>query len=221
MSRTWTPVLDARTTGPAEKTRSTLWLAIAVSLVVLGALPGSAEAAWGVPCPLPQVRSAPPDQTWLKDVPEKPGAHTRGKVAVLVFKGDDFFEPLRGAVVRTLRKQQLNVTAALKPADSPLQYREVSYASKLGVFIDGEVTGEGPRQTVLIRLRSGVTGQYFSSAKFTGSTPEIVGRIGSSLWPRVGPAILRACTSATKPRKRETKPLYIEAGSPLDAPLGS
>jgi hypothetical protein len=157
----------------------------------------------------------------LKDVAEKPGGRARGKVAVFVFKGDDFFEPIRAAVVRTLRKQQLNVTAELRPADGPAQYREMSYASKLAVFIDGEVSGQGSRQIVIIRLRSGVTGQYFASAKFSGSTPELVGTIGGALWARVGPAIIRACTSVAKPRRREFEPMYIEAGSPLDAPLGS
>jgi hypothetical protein len=170
---------------------------------------------------VPQVRSAPPDQSWLKDVPEKPGVRARGKIAVFVFKGDDFFEPVRAAVVRTLRKQQLNVTAELRPADGPAQYREMSYASKLAVFIDGEVSGQGARQTVTIRLRSGVTGQYFASAKFSGATPELVGAIGSALWSRVGSAIVRACSSAAKPRRRESEPLYIEAGSPLDTPVGS
>lgn len=179
------------------------------------------EAAWGVPCMVPQVHSAPPDQSWLKDVLEKPGIRARGKVAVFVFKGDDVFEPVRAAVVRTLRKQRLNVTAELRPADRPAQYREMSYASNLAVFIDGEVSGEGARQTVLIRLRSGVTGQYFASAKFSGSMPELVGAIGGALWPRVGSAINRACTSVAKPRRRESEPMYIEAGSPLDSPLGS
>ena len=149
------------------------------------------------------------------------GARAQGKVAVFVFKGDDFFEPVRAAVVRTLRKQQLNVTAELRPADSPAQYREMSYSSKLAVFVDGEVSGQGARQTVIIRLRSGVTGQYFAAAKFSGSTSELVGHIGSALWGRVGSAILRTCASAAKPRRRESEPLYIEAGSPLDTPVGS
>jgi len=184
-------------------------------------MPAPVEAAWGVPCMVPQVHSAPPDQSWLKDVPEKPGIRARGKVAVFVFKGDDVFEPVRAAVVRTLRKQRLNVTAELRPADRPAQYREMSYASNLAVFIDGEVSGEGARQTVLIRLRSGVTGQYFTSAKFSGSMPGLVGAIGGALWPRVGSAIIRACTSVAKPRRRESEPMYIEAGSPLDSPLGS
>jgi hypothetical protein len=156
----------------------------------------------------------------MKDVPDKPGASTRGKVAVFTMKGDDVFEPIRAAVVRTLRKERLNVTASLRPADSPAQYREMSYSSSLAVFIDGEVTGEGAHQTAVIRLRSGVTGQYFTSAKFTGSTQSIVGAIGGALWGRIGSAVVRTCSSAAKPRRRESAPMYIEAGSPLDSPIG-
>lgn len=140
---------------------------------------------------------------------------------MFTIKGDDVFEPVRAAVVRTLRKQRLNVTAALRPADTPAQYREMSYSSNLAVFIDGELIGQGAHQTVLIRLRSGVTGQYFASAKFSGSTQAIVSAIGAALWGRVGPAITRTCTSAAKPRRRESAPMYIEAGSPLDSAIGS
>jgi hypothetical protein len=174
------------------------------------------EAAWGVPCPLPQVRSAPSDDSWLKDVPDRPGVRERGKVAVFVFKGDEALESIRAAVVQALRKQGLNVTARLRPADKPAQYREMSYASNLAVFIDGEVSGEGARQTALIRLRSGVSGQYFASAKFSGSTPILVGTIGRSLWSRVGSAIIRACSSAGKPRRRESEPMYIDASEPQE-----
>ncbi len=196
-------------------------VAVVLAAAALVAAAGSAEAAWGVPCPLPPAHAAPPDQSWLKDVPEKPGASAAGRIAVFPFKGDDVFEPFRAAVVRTLRKQRLNVTAALRPADGPAQYREMSYSSNLAVFIEGEVSGEGARQTVLIRLRSGVTGQHFTSAKFSGSTQAIVNAIGSALWGRVGAGILRTCASAGKPRRRESTPMYIEAGSPLDAPIGS
>ena len=196
------------------------WVVVALVVASLGAMAGPAEAAWGVPCPLPKAHSAPPDQSWLKDVPETPGASAAGKIAVFTFKGDDVFEPFRAAVVRTLRKQRLNVTAALRPADSPAQYREISCSSNLAVFIEGEVSGEGARQTLLIRLRSGVTGQYFTSARFSGSTPAIVGAIGNALWGRVGSGILRTCSSAAKPRRRESAPMYIEAGSPLDTPIG-
>jgi hypothetical protein len=209
--------------GPAGRpsTRLNGWVVVALAAGASGATGGPAEAAWGVPCPLPQVHSAPPDQSWLKDVPEKPGADTAGRIAVFAFNGDDVFEPFRAAVVRTLRKQRLNVTAALRPADGPAQYREMSYSSNLAVFIEGEVSGQGARQTVLIRLRSGVTGLHFTSAQFSGSTQAIVEAIGSGLWGRVGAAILRTCTSAAKPRRRESAPTYIEAGSPLDSPIGS
>jgi hypothetical protein len=194
-------------------------MVIALAVSSLGGLAAPAEAAWGLPYPLPQVHSAPPDQSWLREVPENPGA--RGKVAVFVFKGDDVFEPVRAAVVRTLRKQQLNVTATLRPADSPAQYREMSCSSNLAVFIEGEVTGQGTRQTAVIRLRSGVTGQYFASARFTGTASAVVGAIGVALWPRVGSAIMRTCSSVAKPRHRESEPMYIDAGSPLDTPIGS
>jgi len=197
-------------------------IAAALMGAVLTAKPSPAEAAWGVPCALPQVRPDPPDQSWLKDVQERPGARSRGKVAVFVFKGDDIYEPVRAAVVRMLRKRGLNVTATLRPVDSPKQYREMSYTLNLGVFLEGEVSGEGPGQTVNIRLRSGLTGQYFTTVKFSGTTPKIVGDIGRTLWTRVGSATMRACSSASKPRQREVEPTYIEAGTPLArTPVGS
>jgi hypothetical protein len=192
--------------------------------VILGSAPAPAQAGW-VPYlwrPRP-VRLAPPDQSWLTDVPERRGARSRGKVAVFVFKGDDVYQPVRAAVVRVLRRRGLNVTASLRPVDSVAQYREMSYALNLAVYVDGEVSGEGARQSALIRLRSGVSGQRIASARFSGLTPKIVGDVGRTLWTRVGPATMRACTSAAKPRQRVGEPLHIEAGSPLedDAPVAS
>ena len=222
MSRTETPTgADSLRPTGRQWTGSRAWIVFTLAAAFIVVMAAPAEAAWGVPCLLPQVHAAPPDQSWLKDPPEKPGAVVQGKVAVFAFKGDDVFEPMRAAVVRTLRKQRLSVTAVLRPADGPAQYREMSYSSNLAVFIDGELSGEGAHQTVLIRLRSGVTGQYFTSAKFSGSTQAIVGAIGVALWGRVGSAITRTCISAAKPRRRESAPMYIEAGSPLDSPLGS
>jgi hypothetical protein len=197
------------------------WVGIAMAVASLGATVCFADAARGAPDPRPHAHSAPPDQSWLKDVPEKPGSGAQGRIAVFTFKGDDVFEPVRAAVVRTLRKQRLDVTATLRRADSPAQYREMSYASNLAVFVDGEVSGKGVRQMVLIRLRSGVTGQYFATTRFKGSTQSIVGAIGGRLWVRVGSAIVRTCASAAKPRRRQSAPMYIEAGSPLDTPIGS
>ena len=64
------------------------------ALAIVAALPASTHALWG-PARLPRtdiVRLAPPDQSWLQDVPEKPGAHSKGKVAVFPIAGDDVYE---------------------------------------------------------------------------------------------------------------------------------
>jgi hypothetical protein len=190
----------------------------ALAGAILGAASAPAEAAWGLPYLWPPkvVRPAPPDQSWLMDVPGRPGARSRGKVAVFVFKGDDVYQPVRAEVVRVLRRRGLNVTASLRPVDSAAQYREMSVALNLAVYVEGEVSGEGARQTAHIRLRSGVTGQRIATATFSGPTPKIVGAVGHTLWTRVGPATMRACSSASRPRQHEREPMHIDAGSPIE-----
>jgi hypothetical protein len=186
--------------------------------VIVGAASGPAEAAWGMPYPWSPsvVRPTPPDQSWLMDVAEKPGARSKGKVAVFVFSGDDVYQPVRAEVVRVLRRRGLNVTASLRPLDSAAQYREMSYALNMAVYIEGELSGEGARQSARIRIRSGVTGQRIASATFSGPTPKIVGAVGRNLWTRVGGAMMRACSNASRPRRREREPLRIEAGTAME-----
>lgn len=184
---------------------------------LFSAAPDEAEAAWG---PLyPRVRqfvsAGPPDQSWLMDVTEAPGAREKAKVAVFQIKGDDVYQPVRAAVVRALRRKRLNVTAGLRPVDTAVQYRELSQALDMAVFVHGEMTGDGQRQTASIHLYSGVTGRRIASAKFSGPTRKIVGAIGNSLWSRTGGAITRACSTAARPRRLEREPLHIEAGTPL------
>jgi hypothetical protein len=184
---------------------------------LLSFAPAPAEATWGLyPQPPKATRPTPPDQAWLLDVPERPGARPRGKVAVFVFTGDDVYQPVRAAVVRTLRRRRLNVTATLKPVESAVEYREMSYALNLQVYVEGEVSGEGARQSALIRLYSGVTGRRIASARFTGPTEKIVGDVGRTLWTRLGPTITRACSAVSHPRKLEREPLRIDAGTPLE-----
>ncbi len=208
--------------SPGAKAFSvTRWLGavvVTILVVLLGPWSTRAQAAWVVPFlrAAPVVPSGPPDQSWMMDEPEKPGAHAKGKVAVFVFRGDDVYEPVRAAVVRLLRTKGLNVTATLRPVDSAVQYREMSYALNLAVFVEGEMSGEGARQSMVIHLRSGLTGQRIASAKFSGPTPQIVGAVGRTLWPRVGGALMRACSSASRPRRREREPLRIEAGTAMD-----
>jgi len=187
-------------------------------LVVLscGAASSRAEAAWGPPpYAEPHVAPSPPDQTWLKDVPDGPGA-AKHKVAVFVFPGDDVYQPVRAAVVRALRRKGLNVTATLQPVDSAVQYREMSSALKVGAFVDGEVTGEGAHQSVHIRVRSGVTGQHVAAVNLSGPTPKVVAAITRTFWNRVGSATMRACASASRPHPRVREPLRIEAGTSVD-----
>jgi hypothetical protein len=211
MSRQWAPL------GVASRlSQGAQGLSVAVLVgVILGSTPAPAEAAWVMPYPRPHqvVRATPPDASWLMDVPDRPGAHSKGKVAVFVFRGDDVYEPVRAAVVRALRGKGLNVTASLRPVDSAAQYREMSYALNLAVFVEGELSGEGARQSAVIRLRSGVTGQRIASAKFSGLTQGIVEAVGRTFWARVGAATMRACSSASRPRRREREPLRIDAGS--------
>jgi hypothetical protein len=189
-------------------------------VVVLSlAMPATAFASWGIPY-LPRqtvARSMAPDQAWLQDVPERPGARTRGKVAVFTFEGDDVYQPVRAAVVKLLRRRGLNVTANLRPVDSAAQYRELSQALNMAVYVEGDVTGEGAKQTAIIRVRSGMSGQRIATARFVGPTPKIVGDVHRTLWTRLGPTVMRSCTSVSKPRARERAPLLIDAGSPLDS----
>jgi len=177
----------------------------------------AAALAWSplyMPAP-PPARSMAPDQSWLQDVPERRG-HSRGKVAVFAFQGDDVYQPVRAAVVKLLRRRGLNVTAALRPVDSPSQYRELSQTLNLAVYVDGEVTGEGAHQSAVIRLRSGMSGQHIASARFSGPTKKIVADLNSKLWTRVGPTVTRACTSVSRPRRRDREPLRIDAGDPVE-----
>lgn len=168
----------------------------------------------------PIKRSAPPpDQTWLQDVPDKAGVRSRGKAAVFVIRGDEYYQPVRAAVVKTLRRRGLNVTATLRPVDSAAQFREMSQTLQLGVFIDGELRGDGAKQTARIRLRSGVSGRTIATAMFTGPTRKIVGDVNQKLWARLGGVITRSCSSAARQRRPERAPLRIEAGSPEDSSL--
>jgi len=190
----------------------------ALVLIALGASSRPAQAAWVVPFlkPAPIAKPALPDQSWMDDVPDKPGAHAKGKVAVFAFKGDDVYEPVRAAVVKLLRSKGLNVTANLRPVDSAAQFREMSYTLNLGAFVEGEVIGDGAHQTAVIHLRSGMSGKRIASTKLTGPTPQLVGTVGHKVWPALGGAMMRSCSSAAHPRQRERAPLRIEAGEPLD-----
>lgn len=205
----------------SRRTGATGVCAALLVVALLGAAAPPAEATWGTyPRPPKAARPAPPDQSWLADLPEKHGS--KGKVAVFVFTGDDVYQPVRAAVVRALRRKRLSVTTTLKSADGAAEYRDLSHELNLAAYVEGELNGEGARQSALIRLYSGVTGRRMASVRFSGPTEKIVGDVARTLWTRVGPAITRACTSTARPRRREREPLRIDAGEPLeDSPNGT
>jgi len=195
------------------------WTRLIVGLVAgvaVAAASSSAHAAWWpFSYVAPRPARQPPDQSWLNDVPARSGA-AKPKVAVFVLQGDDVYQPVRAAVVQALRRKGLDVTATLRPVDSPAQFREMSSTLKVAAYVDGEVTGEGARHSARIRIRSGATGQNVAVANFSGSTPKIVGAINRGLWNKVGPATMRACSATAHSHRREREPLRIEAGTALD-----
>jgi len=207
-----------RSWSAARRSPGAKGLGVAVLVgTILSFAAAPAEATWGIyPQPPKAARPTPPDQAWLLDVPERPGAQAKRKVAVFAFTGDDVYQPVRAAVVRTLRRRHLSVTASLKPVESAVEYREMSYALNLQIFVEGEVSGEGARQSALIRLYSGVTGRRIASVRFNGPTEKIVGDVGRTLWTRLGPIITRACSTVSHPRKLEREPLHIDAGTPIE-----
>jgi hypothetical protein len=182
------------------------WVALLLAAAISGWAP-SAGATWGTWQRVAPPK--PPDQSWLQDLPEKPG---RGKAAVFEFRGDDVYQPVRAAVVRILRRHGLNVTVTLRRGDSAVEYREMSQHLNMAAFIDGEMTGEGARQSMKITLYSGVTGHRMTYLTFAGPTDKIVDDINHRFWTRVGPAITRARTAAAHPRRQEREPLRIDAG---------
>jgi hypothetical protein len=58
------------------------------------------------------------------------------------------------------------------------------------------------------------TSRPIASATFSGPTPKIVSDVGRSFWTRVGPAVMRACASTSRPRRMDHEPLRIDAGEP-------
>jgi hypothetical protein len=191
------------------------WLGAALLIAVTLAGSPAAHATWGTLAMRVPPRT-PPEQSWLKDLPERPGAHTRGKVAVFEFKGDDVYQPVREAVVRLLRRRGFTVTVTLRRVESATEYRDMSHAANMAVYVDGEMKGEGERQSAVIRLYSGLSGGRMTSVRFAGPTNKIVGDVEHTFWTRVGPAITRVCTAVAKPRRLEHEPLHIDASDPID-----
>ena len=64
-------------------------------------------------------------------------------------------------------------------------------------------------------MRSGYSGRKVAAVTFRESPLHLRAEVEDKLWTKIGPAIARACTDASKPRKRDRDPMMIEAGTPL------
>lgn len=183
---------------------------MAVLVVVSLGVSWNARAMWGALALRPPPRT-PPEQTWLKDLPERAGARPRGKIAVFEIRGDDVYQPVREAVVRLLRRRGFTVTVTLRPVESAVEYRDMSQQTNMAVYIDGEMKGEGARQSATLHLYSGLSGRRMATLGFSGPTDKIVDDVERRFWKSVGPAITRVCAAVSKPRRQEHEPLRIDA----------
>ncbi|MBN2574318.1 MAG: hypothetical protein JXP73_07120 [Deltaproteobacteria bacterium] len=137
------------------------------------------------------------------------------KVAVLPFEGEEP-EQLRKHVIKLLVDRGLQVDSTLEPQDSAIQYRDMGAALNLAVYVHGKMKPTtGDRAVATVTIRSAVTGRPVATATFNGYKRGLPFDVEEKLWDRVGPAFRRACLEARKPNRRHSKPMHIEAGTPL------
>lgn len=172
------------------------------------------------------TRRAPPAKTHGKKppkgcpVPKEPPPAVAvvpvagAKVAVLAFTGDDA-ESVRRQVMHVLRTKGMKMMTALRPVDSPEQFREMSATLNLVAYVDGEVTVDGGAASATVFIRNGATGLRTASVTFAGDRHQLGATIAKELWDRVGVAMGEACSDAAKPHKTAREPMRINAGSPL------
>jgi TolB-like protein len=142
--------------------------------------------------------------------------HQEGKIVVFPFKDDDD-NSLSAQVERLFRAHGLEVVAGVRPVDTAEQYREMAGTLNIAAYIEGSLKESETNAKVTIQLRSGYTGKKVTAVTFKETKLHIRAEIEEKLWSKFGPAMARACTDATKPRKRGRGPLVIEAGTPIAA----
>ncbi len=137
------------------------------------------------------------------------------KIAVLPFEGEEP-EQLRKHVIKVLVERGFQVNSTLKLQDNPTQYRDMGAALNLAVYVHGKLRPTSAEHaTATVTIRSAVTGRPVATATFNGFRRGLPYDVEEKLWERVGPAFKRACVEATRPNRRHSQPLYIEAGTPL------
>lgn len=136
-------------------------------------------------------------------------------IAVLAFEGEES-ERLRKHVIKVFVERGMRVNSTLKAQDNPTQYRDMGAALDLAAYVHGKIRDTGPEKAVAtVTIRSAVTGRPLTSATFNGFRRGLPFDVEEKLWDRVLPALKRACLEAQRPGRRHSKPLHINAGTPL------
>ena len=156
-------------------------------------------------------KAAPRPKPLPKIVPNQ-----EGRVVVFTFKDDDD-DSISSQIQRLLRSKGLEVVTGVRPVDTAEQFREIATTMNLAAFVDGKVKETGGNAAVTVQVRSGYTGKRVALNTFKETKLHIRAEIEDQLWTKIGGPMARACTDATKPRKRGRGPLVIEAGTPLAA----
>ena len=180
---------------------------LAAALTLAAAAPTAAQARSAHRRGGHAARKAPPRS---KLVPNQ-----EGKVAVFPVRYDDD-NGFSAQIVRLLQAHGLEVATDVRRVDTSEQFRELSTALGFAAYVDAEYTqGANGRSRVTIQVRSGYTGRKVAVVTFRETNLHLRSEVEDNLWTRIGPAIARACTDASKPRRRDRDPLMIEAGTPL------
>jgi hypothetical protein len=142
-----------------------------------------------------------------------------GKVVLLPIRDDDDHS-FTTQVERLLRARGVEVATDVRGVDTPEQFRELATHLGIAAFVEGNLKErEGAAiSKVTIQVRSGYTGRKLTAVTFRETKLHLRAEVEDKLWPKIAPAITRACIDANKPRKRDRAPMMIEAGTPLDSP---
>ncbi len=146
-------------------------------------------------------------------------SNPEGKVVLLPIRDDDD-HGYTSQVERLLRAHGVDVATDVRGVDTPEQFRELATHLGIAAFVDGtlkEKEGDAISK-VTVQVRSGYTGRRLTLVTFRETKLHLRAEMEDKLWPKVAPAIARACADAAKPRKRDRDPMMIQAGIPLNVP---
>jgi hypothetical protein len=190
------------------------WVGFAGIALLLGVSPASEAASRNSRAQKPSARSGNGSKSSSRATSDSVSL-ADAKIAVLAFEGDDA-EPLRKHVIKVFVDRGMKVNSTLKAQDNAIQYRDMGAALDLAVYVHGKIRDTGPEKAVAtVTIRSAVTGRPVTTASFNGYRRGLPFDVEEKLWDRVAPALKRACREAQRPGRRHSKPLHINAGTPL------